>query len=108
MVDVGAKPAVRRRAVARASVMMAEATAQRLRELPKGDALVTAQLTTENFLLPEWMHVDLAIGHPILVIVLVWFLRDLYLRLKHDVPLDVETEDVVLARAGPRPAAYQA
>jgi alpha-1,6-mannosyltransferase len=71
-------------------------------------ALVTAQLTTENFLLPEWMHVDLAIGHPILVIVLVWFLRDLYLRLKHDVPLDVETEDVVLARAGPRPAVYQA
>jgi cyclic pyranopterin phosphate synthase len=44
MVDVGAKPAVRRRAVARASVTMAEATAQRLRELPKGDALVTAQL----------------------------------------------------------------
>jgi alpha-1,6-mannosyltransferase len=71
-------------------------------------ALVTAQLTTENFLLPEWMHVDLAIGHPILVIVLVWFLRDLYLRLKHDVPLDVETEDVVFARAGPRPAVYQA
>lgn len=44
MVDVGAKPAVRRRAVARATVTMAEATAQRLRELPKGDALVTAQL----------------------------------------------------------------
>ena len=55
-------------------------------------ALVTAQLTTENFRLPGWMHVDLAIGHPILVIVLVWFLRDLYLRFKHDVPLDAETE----------------
>ena len=60
-------------------------------------ALVTAQLTTENFRLPEWMHVDLAIGHPILVIVLVWFLRDLYLRLKHDVPLDAETEEALLA-----------
>jgi alpha-1,6-mannosyltransferase len=71
-------------------------------------ALVTAQLTTENFRLPEWMHVDLAIGHPILVIVLVWFLRDLYLRLKHDVPLDAETEDVLLTRAEPRPNAYQA
>jgi hypothetical protein len=71
-------------------------------------ALVTAQLTTENFRLPEWMHVDLAIGHPILVVVLVWFLRDLYLRLKHDVPLDAETEDVLLARASPRPPAYQA
>jgi Glycosyltransferase family 87 len=72
-------------------------------------ALVTAQLTTENFRLPEWMHVDLAIGHPILVIVLVWFLRDLYLRLKHDVPLDAETEDVVLERAATRPPpAYQA
>jgi len=44
MVDVSAKPAVRRRAVARATVTMAAATAQRLRELPKGDALVTAQL----------------------------------------------------------------
>lgn len=44
MVDVGAKPAVRRRAVARATVTMAAATAQRLRQLPKGDALVTAQL----------------------------------------------------------------
>jgi Glycosyltransferase family 87 len=72
-------------------------------------ALVTAQLTTENFRLPEWMHVDLAIGHPILVIVLVWFLRDLYLRLSHDVPLDAETESVLLQRANPeRPPTYQA
>jgi cyclic pyranopterin monophosphate synthase len=44
MVDVGAKPAVRRRATARATVRMAAATADRLRVLPKGDALVTAQL----------------------------------------------------------------
>jgi cyclic pyranopterin monophosphate synthase len=44
MVDVGAKPAVRRRAVARANVSMAAPTAERLRTLPKGDALVTAQL----------------------------------------------------------------
>ena len=44
MVDVGGKPVSRRRAVARASVRMAEATAERLRALPKGDALVTAQL----------------------------------------------------------------
>ena len=44
MVDVGAKPLSRRRAVARASVRMAPQTAQRLRELPKGDALTTAQL----------------------------------------------------------------
>jgi cyclic pyranopterin phosphate synthase len=44
MVDVGAKPLSHRRAVARAAVSMAPATAQRLRELPKGDALVTAQL----------------------------------------------------------------
>jgi cyclic pyranopterin phosphate synthase len=44
MVDIGAKPVSRRRAVARARVRMAAATAQRLRELPKGDALVTAQL----------------------------------------------------------------
>lgn len=44
MVDVGAKPLSRRRAVARAEVRMAAATAERLRDLPKGDALVTAQL----------------------------------------------------------------
>jgi cyclic pyranopterin monophosphate synthase len=44
MVDVGGKPVSRRRAVARARVRMAPATAERLRELPKGDALVTAQL----------------------------------------------------------------
>jgi cyclic pyranopterin phosphate synthase len=44
MVDVGAKPDSRRRAVARGTVRMAPETARRLRELPKGDALVTAQL----------------------------------------------------------------
>ena len=44
MVDVGSKPAVRRRAVARAVVHMAPGTVARLGELPKGDALTTAQL----------------------------------------------------------------
>jgi cyclic pyranopterin monophosphate synthase len=44
MVDVGGKPSQRRRAVARAVVRMAPETASRLRELPKGDALTTAQL----------------------------------------------------------------
>lgn len=44
MVDVGAKPLSRRRAVASARVRMAAETARRLRDLPKGDALVTAQL----------------------------------------------------------------
>ena len=44
MVDVGSKPQSRRRASARAEVRMRAETAQRLRELPKGDALATAQL----------------------------------------------------------------
>lgn len=44
MVDVGGKPLSRRRATARATVRMSPATAARLRGLPKGDALVTAQL----------------------------------------------------------------
>jgi cyclic pyranopterin phosphate synthase len=44
MVDVGDKPVSRRRAVASARVRMAADTARRLRDLPKGDALVTAQL----------------------------------------------------------------
>jgi cyclic pyranopterin phosphate synthase len=44
MVDVGGKPLSRRRATAAASVAMQEATARRLRELPKGDALAAARL----------------------------------------------------------------
>jgi cyclic pyranopterin phosphate synthase len=44
MVDVGGKPSSRRRATARALLTMAAATAGRLRELPKGDALTTAQV----------------------------------------------------------------
>ena len=44
MVDVGSKPVSRRRATARATVRMAAETARRLRDLPKGDALATAQL----------------------------------------------------------------
>jgi cyclic pyranopterin phosphate synthase len=44
MVDVGAKPQSRRRATARAVVRMAPETAERLRDLPKGDALATAEL----------------------------------------------------------------
>jgi cyclic pyranopterin phosphate synthase len=44
MVDVGDKPVSRRRAVARATVRMTPETAARLRGLPKGDALATAEL----------------------------------------------------------------
>ena len=44
MVDVGGKAVSRRRAVASGRVAMAAETARVLRELPKGDALVTAQL----------------------------------------------------------------
>ncbi len=44
MVDVGGKPLSRRRARASAVVRMRPETARRLRELPKGDALATAQV----------------------------------------------------------------
>ena len=44
MVDIGAKPVSRRRAVARAVLAMRPETARTLRELPKGDALAAAQL----------------------------------------------------------------
>jgi cyclic pyranopterin phosphate synthase len=44
MVDVGAKPSQRRRAVARAFVRMAPETVAKLGDLPKGDALTTAQI----------------------------------------------------------------
>ena len=44
MVDVGAKPLSRRTAVARGRVRMAAQTAERLRTLPKGDALTVARI----------------------------------------------------------------
>jgi cyclic pyranopterin phosphate synthase len=44
MVDVGGKPAQRRRAVARARVHMQAETLAKIHELPKGDVLTTAQL----------------------------------------------------------------
>jgi cyclic pyranopterin phosphate synthase len=44
MVDVGAKPHSRRRAVAEAAVEMSPETTRLLRSLPKGDALATAQV----------------------------------------------------------------
>ena len=44
MVDVGGKAVSRRRATARATVRMAPGTAEQLRNLPKGDALATAEL----------------------------------------------------------------
>jgi cyclic pyranopterin phosphate synthase len=44
MVDVGGKPLSRRRAVASARVRMAPETTRVLRELPKGDAVATAQI----------------------------------------------------------------
>jgi cyclic pyranopterin phosphate synthase len=44
MVDVGDKPMSRRRAVAAAEVRMSPQTSRRLHDLPKGDALATAQL----------------------------------------------------------------
>jgi cyclic pyranopterin monophosphate synthase len=44
MVDVGSKPHSRRRARARATLAMAPETTRRLRDLPKGDALITAQV----------------------------------------------------------------
>jgi cyclic pyranopterin phosphate synthase len=44
MVDVGDKPSERRRATASAFVRMRPETVERLRALPKGDALATAQV----------------------------------------------------------------
>jgi cyclic pyranopterin phosphate synthase len=44
MVNVGDKPLSRRHAIACAEVQMSSETTRRLRDLPKGDALATAQL----------------------------------------------------------------
>ena len=48
MVDVGHKPVSHRIAIARGAVLMAPETARRLRDLPKGDALATAQAVRET------------------------------------------------------------
>ena len=63
MVDVGAKPVSRRRAIARASVQMAADTLTRLRELPKGDALVTAQLA--GIMAAKRTHELIPLCHPL-------------------------------------------
>ena len=63
MVDVGAKPSVRRRAVAQATVRMAAATAARLSALPKGDALVTAQLA--GIMAAKRTHELIPLCHPL-------------------------------------------
>ena len=63
MVDVGAKPLSRRRAVARAEVRMAAETARRLRELPKGDALATAQLA--GIMAAKWTSELIPLCHPL-------------------------------------------
>ena len=63
MVDVGTKPLTRRRAVARATVQMAADTVARLRELPKGDALVTAQLA--GIMAAKRTHELIPLCHPL-------------------------------------------
>jgi cyclic pyranopterin phosphate synthase len=63
MVDVGGKPLSRRRAVARATVRMGHETAARLRNLPKGDALVTAQLA--GIMAAKRTHELIPLCHPL-------------------------------------------
>ena len=63
MVDVGDKPLSRRRAVARATVRMERETATRLRSLPKGDALVTAQLA--GIMAAKRTHELIPLCHPL-------------------------------------------
>ena len=63
MVDVGDKPLTRRRAVARATVRMERETAARLRDLPKGDALVTAQLA--GIMAAKRTHELIPLCHPL-------------------------------------------
>ena len=63
MVDVGTKPLTRRRAVARATVQMAADTVARLRELPKGDALLTAQLA--GIMAAKRAHELIPLCHPL-------------------------------------------
>ena len=65
MVDVGEKPLSRRRATARAVVTMAPETARRLRELPKGDALASAQVA--GIMAAKRTHELIPLCHPLLI-----------------------------------------
>src|SRR5438046_10237165 len=62
MVDVGGKPAQRRRARASALVRMAPETAARLSELPKGDALAAARIA--GIMAAKRTSELIPLGHP--------------------------------------------
>jgi hypothetical protein len=53
-------------------------------------ALAASQLEVQTFRLPGWLQIKLAFGHPLLIVLLVWFGLDLWRRLRNGVPLDVE------------------
>ena len=84
MVDVGAKPATRRRAVASGEVRMSPETARALRELPKGDALTTAQLA--GIMAAKRTSELIPLCHPLPLSVV-------------EVSLDVEPEGVAITAA---------
>ena len=52
--------------------------------------LAASQLEVQTFRLPAWIQLKLAFGHPLLIVLLVWFAADLWRRLRDDVPLDAE------------------
>jgi alpha-1,6-mannosyltransferase len=59
-------------------------------------AFVVTELVTESSRLPDLLRgVDLPIGHPIAVAVLVWLAMDLARRLRRGIPFDAETSDRV-------------
>jgi hypothetical protein len=60
-------------------------------------ALAASQLEVQTFRLPGWLQLKLAFGHPLLIVLLVWFVVDLWRRLRDDVPLDAE---VILESVG--------
>ena len=62
-------------------------------------ALAASQLEVQTFRLPGWLQLKLAFGHPLLILLLVWFVGDLWRRLRNDVPLDTE---VILESVAPR------
>src|SRR5262249_39701490 len=59
MVDVGHKPVSRRKAIAKATVLMSPETSRRIHELPKGDALTTAIMAAKE------RSNRIPLGHPL-------------------------------------------
>jgi hypothetical protein len=53
-------------------------------------ALAASQLDVLSFRLPAFLRIKLVYGHPLLIVLVVWFVADLWRRLRRDVSLGLD------------------